>query len=750
MREATSLGIVVPLSRGAYRFSHALIRNALCDELDSAQRCLVHSQVGEALEEIYQPDVDAHLDELAHHFVEGGDIDKAIDYSIRAGEAAQAVFAYEDAASHWQTALELMAERTEDRERRADLLERLGDLLGLTASEGARYLERAARLYEDLGRRDAAARVRARMAISVVGEDVRIEQGLAASQETIEISEQLGDRILSARAASSHAYNLCARGQLAQSFALIHRVSEEADRFSDNITGFGITAVCAEMLMWLCDPIGISAQMQRELTKSRIVEAPLLRDVLIDWLLVFELSRGKLPGAGGLQTRREPLIEAGTAFYHGDWEHAELLMMQAFGQARRGGRGRRAHVYSAWLAKVRLALGQHSAAEEILRGNVTIGIKRPHLPFELHSRQELALLYAQTQRPELALPHLARCREVMAAGEDWRGLTGHVARAEGAVAAAQGRFEAAHKQFAAAVETHRRYQVPFEQAETLHLWGRALLAKGDEVQAVNKFDAAIELYRRHGVGERWLQRVQADSSRTHRPSPIAYRAAREAQAPEPAERRTVQSVSHPIEAAVISATFRKQGEYWTLSWTGFESRLSHRKGFDYIARLLRYPGQEFAAADPAALIEPGTNAYAATVLSASEAHQAHATVAHGLGDAGAALDATAKAQYRRRLADLRDEMEQAERFNDPGRAGRARVEMEFIQAEVAAAVGLGGRDRKSASHTERTRLAVTKAIKAALGRIRHADPELGRHLTLSIQTGYFCAYRPRNPVAWRL
>ncbi len=64
--------------------------------------------------------------------------------------------------------------------------------------------------------------------------------------------------------------------------------------------------------------------------------------------------------------------------------------------------------------------------------------------------------------------------------------------------------------------------------------------------------------------------------------------------------------------------------------------------------------------------------------------------------------------------------------------------MEFIQAQVAAAVGLGGRDRKSASHAERTRLAVTKAIKAALGRIRHADPELGRHLSVSIQTGYFC------------
>ncbi len=607
LREAANLGIVVPLSHGAYRFSHALIRNALCDELDSAQRSLVHLQIGAALEAIYHPDVDAHLAELAHHFVEGGDIDKAIDYSIRAAEAAQAVFAYEDAATHWQTALELMPERSEDRERRAELLERLGDLLGLTASEGARYLERAAGLYADLGRPEAAARVQARMAISVVGEDVRIEQGLSASQRTIEISEQLGDRVLWARAASSHAYNLCARGQLTQSFALIHRVSEEADRLNDNITGFGITAVCAEMLMWLCDPVGISAQMERELTRSRIIEAPLIREVLMDWLLVFEMPRGNLDNTGRPlgQTRREPLIEAETAFYRGEWEHAELLMVQAFGQARRGGRGRRMHVYSAWLAKVRGALSQHSAAEEILRENVTIGSKRPHLPFELHSRQELALLYAHTGRPELAEPHLERCREVMAAGEDWRGLAGHVGRAEGAVAAAQGRFETAHEQFAAAVEIHRRYQVPFEQAKTLHHWGRALLAASDNVQALDKFDAAMELYRRHGAGERWLKLVHEDRLRAQSPVTVAHRRRHEAQAAEQVERRTVPSVSEPIEQAVISAIFRKQGEYWTLCWAGSQSRLKHRKGMDYIARLLRYPGQEFAAADLTAAIEPG-------------------------------------------------------------------------------------------------------------------------------------------------
>jgi hypothetical protein len=45
---------------------------------------------------------------------------------------------------------------------------------------------------------------------------------------------------------------------------------------------------------------------------------------------------------------------------------------------------------------------------------------------------------------------------------------------------------------------------------------------------------------------------------------------------------------------------------------------------------------------------------------------------------------------------------------------------------------------------------VTKTVKSAVRRIRQADPELGRHLGLSIRTGYFCTYIPRDPISWQL
>jgi non-specific serine/threonine protein kinase len=139
--------------------------------------------------------------------------------------------------------------------------------------------------------------------------------------------------------------------------------------------------------------------------------------------------------------------------------------------------------------------------------------------------------------------------------------------------------------------------------------------------------------------------------------------------------------------------------------------------------------------------------------SASGEEQAEAGVrASGLGDAGEILDPRAKAQYRRRLEDLREALEEAERFNDRERAARARAEIEFLSQELASAVGLGGRDRKAASAVERARLNVTLAIRAALRRIAEHSPSLGRHLQTTLRTGKFCSYTPdpRVPISWIL
>ena len=97
---------------------------------------------------------------------------------------------------------------------------------------------------------------------------------------------------------------------------------------------------------------------------------------------------------------------------------------------------------------------------------------------------------------------LARCRQIMAAGEDWRGLAGNVARAEAVVAAARGNYDVAYRQFESALAIHQKYHLAWDEADTLQYWGRALAAAGDHVRAAEKFDAAIENHRSRGVGPR--------------------------------------------------------------------------------------------------------------------------------------------------------------------------------------------------------------------------------------------------------
>jgi len=153
MCEAAEVGIVAAAPRESYRFTHPLIREALYKDSTDAERRRLHRVIAEALEEMHAANLTPHLAALAHHFREAGIAEKAIDYSIRAGESAYAVLAFEDAAAHWQAALALMEARVADDERRAGLLYQLGDpmLLGLEA-KGLEHLEEALRLYKGLGR----------------------------------------------------------------------------------------------------------------------------------------------------------------------------------------------------------------------------------------------------------------------------------------------------------------------------------------------------------------------------------------------------------------------------------------------------------------------------------------------------------------------------------------------------------------------------------------------------------------------
>lgn len=190
--------------------------------------------------------------------------------------------------------------------------------------------------------------------------------------------------------------------------------------------------------------------------------------------------------------------------------------------------------------------------------------------------------------------------------------------------------------------------------------------------------------------------------------------------------------------------FVNEGEYWTVTYEGQSSRLKDTKGMRYVAHLLANAGREIHALD----LTTGRNAAA----TGGPRHEDANLDSDPFGDLGPILDPQAKAELKRRLDELNEDVEEAEAFNDLERATRAREEMDAIMQHLAGAVGLGGRDRKAGSQAERARVSVTKTVKEALRRLTEADSNLGSHLSTTIRTGTFCSYMPdpRVPIEWKV
>jgi len=189
--------------------------------------------------------------------------------------------------------------------------------------------------------------------------------------------------------------------------------------------------------------------------------------------------------------------------------------------------------------------------------------------------------------------------------------------------------------------------------------------------------------------------------------------------------------------------FLLQNHYWTIRYHGHAASVRSTLGLHYLAVLLRHPGREFHVRELVARqmnVSPPAAAVAANEFVMDELYV-------GLP----VLDARAKAEYKRRINDLRQDLKQAELFNDPQRTTKVQSELQAIADHLASSVGLGGRDRKASSDAERARSAVTKCIKRAVREIGKAIPSLGSQLAVRIKTGYFCSYHPdpERAVDWK-
>ena len=297
------------------------------------------------------------------------------------------------------------------------------------------------------------------------------------------------------------------------------------------------------------------------------------------------------------------------------------------------------------------------------------------------------------------------------------GGVGAVDRYLGLLAVTQGLLDEAASHFEAAIDIDTASGARPWAAHAQHDYGRLLWLRdrpGDKEAAAPLFAAALDTSRTLGMAalENKLTSLIDDV-----PAP-----------PQPDR----------VEAGV----FRREGEYWSVAFRKEAFRLRDTKGLQYLARLLANPGREVHVLDLVGVNAGGSR----TADTDSELG------GDAWGAADDVLDPQARAAYQQRLQELAAELAEAESWNDTERASRIREETEHLTTELTAAMGLGGKSRKTTSASERARVNVTRAIRTAMTRILENDPELGHHLESTVRTGTFCSYVPdsRVPVDWKV
>lgn len=153
--------------RGAdarFRFTHALVREVVYQNLLLARRTEMHQRVGRALERVVgpRPERVSDLEALATHFSLSPDKLRGARYMLAAGDRARALYANEDAIRHYERALQTLAACPEGCEAEArGARQRLADVLTLTGrrAEALTHYESVLKSAELAGDRALAARL---------------------------------------------------------------------------------------------------------------------------------------------------------------------------------------------------------------------------------------------------------------------------------------------------------------------------------------------------------------------------------------------------------------------------------------------------------------------------------------------------------------------------------------------------------------------------------------------------------------
>ena len=762
--EAERARLIEPLreSREArYQFVHELVRQTLLVDISLPRRQRLHLAVSQALSDQLVDKRDDRVSDLAHHLFQAGaaaDKEMTLEYLVAAGDRSHATGGNEEAVRAYEKALSL----TElESERRGGLLYKLArSQRGLNRwNDAMESWNEALEIFERSGDADGIARVclavadrytwvgQWQAAVDILERGLRAHpddtqyrgallalQGVAyswlgdrdAALDRIDHAEKLGGQLDDPRlywgTRSARAIHHWCFNEHAEAVAI---GMETADVLREAKALWGL----ATLLNFVQFSLVVSGKWElvepinAELASvSESIGHPGAHLFATRWRETFHYLRGPDLDRAQAAAERDRIYSetyempwsaesyswmGNAVAMRGDWEKALELFRRG---AERSAPGAFQGALRGFLTMHLAYMGDgdrcRATADRMIERNFDQVVTLGKATEELFVVEGLVVL-GDTERLAKLRPRV----EFVTQQLRWRAFSlipSDVCLA--ACVAAEGDLPAAEKMFEEVLGDAQDKRSVVSLMQVKWFWGKTLANSGEG-------ERSLELLHKAGEEARDLGLPGYERLVNETLEKISERASFDPESSGPEETHFVQ-----------------EGEFWTIGSAAEPMRLRDTVGLRYLAQLLANPGREIKALDLAG---------GAPGAPESEALDS---------DAGELLDPQAKAAYGRRLSEIESELAEAEEWADEGRISKLGEEKEALVDEIRRATGLGGRDRKAGSISERARVNVTKAIKAAVKKIEANDSALGRHLEGSIRTGTTCVYLPDPDSAptWRL
>lgn len=741
--QAVAARLVVTLGGGRFAFAHDLVRETLYDSFGEAEARALHAAVVRALDRSAELAKKALPAELARHaYLAGDELEPAlaVERLLAAARDADTRMAVEEATGHYRRALE-RADPDDPRGRAVIALD-----LGRKLHHGGEHDEawQAFDLAVALTRQVGEPQLLTRVALTIYRYDepedrrglkdelLREARAKLISGEAVPLGQLSADGL--ARELTIHAASLARRDgddeALAFSIWSLHDViwgpgtAAEREALTREMTAVGRRIGDVEMEHFAASLRWVALLEQgdpRYLDQYHAFVAMAERHALPRWALgstidgcIITAFLGRFDEAGALLDRLASFKDAENNAYAFMWFHirwAFLLLQGRFDELEilHRSQGEDGHPYPRLLEAI-TAVQRDDLGTAMRHLAEFAGADEPYpqafAPLWLRFQAQAAAASRDPELCEQARTAITPYADQWAVSVYGCDISGPMVLWLALLDAAQERWDAAIEGFTGAYESADRLQSrPWSIEARSHLAG-ALLGRGSPGDA----EAAAELLAQ-------VEREATGIGIRH----IVERIERIRRAP-----------AAPAAPAVSGNEFRFDGEVWFLAYQGHTVHMPDAKGLRDLHVLLGRPGTEIPAvrlADP----EGGEVVVAARRMG---------------GDA--VLDEEAKAQYKRRLTRLDEEIDRAAELGDDRRAMEFDRERQALLDELRTAAGLAGRTRRLGDEAERARKTVTARIRDALRKLDQRHPELAAHLRATVSTGATCGYRPDSEITWRL